>query len=135
MSNAGRSPRRGLAIVAVLLILIVVALVVVGAVLMGARHADLSARRSESVRAIAAAEAGMNMAVREMMVSCDEDGDGTVGAISDDGDDTNNPTFGDASVSVTQSRAGATYTLTSTGVAGLARRRITMMGSTTFWYS
>ena len=34
------------------------------------------------MQAFYAAEAGMNMAIREMMVGRDEDGDGVIGAVS-----------------------------------------------------
>ena len=125
MSNSGQRGRRGVAIVMVLVLLLVVGLIIIGMVLGGGRDAELSIRRWETVQAFYAAEAGMNMAVREMMVSLDEDGDGTVGTISDDGVDANNPTFGSASVYVAQSLAGGIYTLTSTASAGKARRWIT----------
>src|SRR5688572_6539228 len=79
------APRRGAAIVAMITTMLLLGLIGVGMVLGGARDQDLSIKRLETVRAFYAAESGMNMAIRELMVRADEDGDGAIGSISDDG--------------------------------------------------
>jgi Tfp pilus assembly protein PilX len=110
--------------------LIVVVLLVVGAVLVssaavgGAREQHLTVERLSTLRAFYAAEAGMNLAVREILVNLDEDGDGTIGTVSDDGDSSNDPDIGYASVSVTLTTGASTNLLTSHGVSAEARRRV-----------
>jgi hypothetical protein len=104
--------------------LLTVNVIIIGIVLSGARDHDLGARRLETVRSFYAAEAGMNMAIREMMVDVDEDADGTVGTISDDANDANDPDLGSARVVVTESTVGAQTTLSSVGRSGDARREV-----------
>ena len=121
-----RSPevRRAVAIVAVLVLLVVVGLIIVGMVSGGARDQDLTVRRLEACQAFYAAEAGINLSIRELLTAVDEDGDGTAGTISDDGIDATDPAIGTARVVVTATGASPTV-LTSTGRSGTARRRVT----------
>ena len=68
------------------------------------------------------------MSIREMMLPLDDDGDGTVGTISDDGDNGNDPTLGNAQFRVTISLddpAVGQSTLTSEGRSGNSLRRMT----------
>ena len=119
-----RSPRRGTAIIGVIVFLLVVGLIIVGMVLGGARDQILSVRRLETVQAFYAAEGGMNMAIREVMVAVDEDGDGTIGTISDDSNDGTDPTIGTGRVVVTSSYSAPQTTLTSRGRSGLSFRQV-----------
>jgi hypothetical protein len=121
-----RSSRRGSVAAAMLIALILLQLVVAGMVLTGARDQDLMQRRAETVRAFYAAEAGMNMALREAMLGTDADGDGTVGTISDDSNSSNDPSLSGAQVLVTRTVVGGTTTLTSRGRCGAAVREITV---------
>lgn len=116
--------RRGTAAVSMIIVLMLVDLIIVGMVIGGARDHDLTIRRIETIQSFYAAEAGMNMAIREMMVNTDEDGDGTIGTISDDAVPANDPTFGQAQVFVTSAVAAPQTTLTSQGRSGDARRHI-----------
>ncbi|MCZ6835909.1 MAG: hypothetical protein O7G85_09060 [Planctomycetota bacterium] len=116
--------RRGSVAVAVLIVLLLMGLFVVGIVKVGARDQDLGARRLETVRAFYAAEGGINMALREVTLGLDEDNDGSIGTISDDGNDANDPMFGPASVQVELDFSLSTLTLRSRGRAGAARRKI-----------
>ena len=118
------SHRRGAAIVAMITTMLLLGLIGVGMVLGGARDQDLSIKRLETVRAFYAAESGMNMAIRELMVRADEDGDGAIGSISDDGNSANDPTIGSGQCNVTNNTSGATVTLTSNGRSGQATRKI-----------
>jgi hypothetical protein len=111
--------RRGSASVAIIVVLMVVSLIIVGMVLAGARDQDLTVVRLDSVRAQYAADAGASMAVREITRNSDDDGDGVVGSISNDGNSSNDPLIGTARVSVT--RAGST--LDVIGRSSNARRR------------
>nr|AQQ75238.1 hypothetical protein [uncultured bacterium] len=96
-----RSARRGAAVVAVLLAMLVIGFVMIGLVMGGARDQDLTVQRMNTVRAFYATEAGLNMAIREIILSSDEDSDGGIGSISNDNNDANNPRFGTANVFVT----------------------------------
>ena len=116
-----RHPRRGLALVVAVAVLIIINLIVVGIVMGGARDHELTVRRMDTIRSFYAAEAGMNMAIREMMNSADEDLDGGTGTISDDGNPSNDPSLGPAQFFVT-STSGSQTTLTSEGRSGNPRR-------------
>ena len=61
------------------------------------------------------------MAIHEMMKNADEDGDGAIGTISDDGNAANGPTIGQTQVLVTVSIVGPQTTLRSKGRSGDAR--------------
>ena len=119
-----RCRRRGMAAIVMIVLLLILDLIIIRIVIGGARDHDLTVRRAETIQAIYAAEAGMNMAIREIMNGTDEDGDGAIGTISDDATPANDPTFGPAQVLVTSARAGSQTTLTSQGRAGEARREI-----------
>ncbi len=114
--------------VAMVVVLLTIDLVIVGLVVSVGRDHDLTIRRLETVAAAYAAEAGVNMSIRELMLPADEDGDGTTGTISDDGDNGNDPTLGNAQFRVTMSVddpvAGQT-TLISEGRSGQAVRKMT----------
>ena len=125
------SQRRGAAIISVIIVLAILGIALVGAVNAGSREQDLTVRRMDTLRAFYAAEAGMNMAIRELASGVDEDGDGVIGGISDDGDDETGPLIGLARVSVARTEPGGVLTLTSEGRAGESRRRfrVTLSGS------
>lgn len=119
---ATTSHRRGAAALAVIIVMIVIDLIVVGVVLSGSRGHDLAIRRVETVQAFYAAESGLNMAVREVLLDLDEDGDCGVGTISHDGNNGNDPSLGFATVVVTAVPVGQQTTLRSFGRSGAARR-------------
>ncbi len=119
-----RCRHRGAAAIATVVLLLILDLIIIRIVIGGARDHDLTIRRLETIQAFYAAEAGMNMAIREMMSDTDEDGDGAIGTISDDATPANDPTFGQAQVLVTSAVAGPQTTLTSEGRAGDARRNV-----------
>jgi hypothetical protein len=108
-----------------LIIALVIGLLVVsGLVLSTGREQDLTVRRLETIQSFYAAEAGMNMAIREMSTGVDEDADGAVGTISDDGNAANDATFGSAQVGVSLSTDAGITTLTSVGRSGDTERHI-----------
>ena len=110
--------------------LMVINLLVVGMIVSQARDHQLTVRRVETVASFYAAEAGINMSMREMFENADEDGDGWVGAISEDSDPDNDPTIGNAQFFVSTSESspqGPQTTITSEGRSGQARR--TMVSS------
>ncbi len=115
---------RGLAIISVVLILVMIELIVVAIVLDGARDHDLTMRRVETIAAFYAAEAGANMAVREVMEDVDEDLTGVIGEISDDGNAANDPVVGKGRVYATSTVAGAETTVSSIGRSGSATRQV-----------
>lgn len=119
-----RVRRRGAAAIVMVVLLLLINIVVLGLVLGGARDQDLTARRVETIRSFYAAEAGMNMAVRELALGADEDGDATVGSISDDSDDATDPSVGSASVMVSRTDGVTDTVIRSEGRAGEAQRAI-----------
>ncbi len=92
--------RRGVIAVSAVLALIILQLAVVGVIVAGARDQNLTVSRVEGTRALYAAEAGFNMALREAMHKVDEDGDGGIGTISDNDIDGDNPALGGVPFSV-----------------------------------
>ncbi|MBL1216076.1 MAG: hypothetical protein D8M59_01115 [Planctomycetes bacterium] len=123
LHNTRRS--RGAVIAAVVVLLLAANIAIIGFALTVTSDQSIAVDRLDTVRAFYAAEAGVSMAVRELMLSEDEDGDGSIGSISDDGNPDNNPTLPQASVVVTVSTGGGSdVTLTSTGSAGQSRRSL-----------
>jgi len=118
----GLASRRGTVLVAAVVALCVLALITVGLVTAGARDHDLTTRRAETMRAFYALEAGVNMATRELMNNADEDGDGTIGSISNDNSDASDPTIGIARVTVRKDTSGSNTTLRSIGRCGSSMR-------------
>ena len=122
------SDRTGTVIVVFIVVLIMVELIIVTMVTSASRDHDLTVHRAFTVEAFYAAEAGVNMAVRELMEDSDEDGDGTIGSISDDSNDANDPTLGNARFLVTSTPdtpLPGQRTLTSQGRSGETRREMT----------
>lgn len=113
-----------MAAVVMVVVLMMLNLIIIGVVVSGSRDHGLTTRRIETVKAFYAAEAGLNMAFREVLQNADEDGDGLVGSVSDDGDAANDPSVGDGRVMVTNAFASGRTTLSSSGRAGDARREI-----------
>ncbi|MEE8460042.1 MAG: hypothetical protein V3S08_09210 [Phycisphaerales bacterium] len=127
-SENAPGPRRAMVAVVMVAVLITIDLIIVGLVLSAGREHDLTIRRLETVEAAYAAEAGVNMSIRELMLPADDDGDGTTGTISDDGDNGNDPTLGNAQFRVTISVDDPVVgqsTLTSLGRSGSALRKMT----------
>ena len=127
-SENAPGPRRAMVAVAMVAVLLTIDLIIVGLVLSAGRDHDLTIRRLETVEAAYAAEAGVNMSIRELMLPADDDGDGTVGTISDDGDNGNDPTLGNAQFRVTMAvdvPVVGQSTLTSEGRSGGALRKMT----------
>lgn len=127
MRTTSLSTRRGLAIIAVVVTMLTVELVIAAIVLAGARDHDLTVRRVDTDAAFYAAEGGINMAMREAMEDDDEDTDGTIGEISDDGNAANDPVVGKGRVSVASVTVSDVTTLTATGRSGSARRKASMI--------
>ena len=126
--NAPRAPTRpaprATVLIAVVMALVVLQLVVVGVVYLGAREQNLTIYRLDASRAQYAAEAGINMALREVYTSVDEDGDGGIGSISSDGNSANDPVVNGASIVVTATVSGVTTTITSTARTNITKRSI-----------
>ncbi len=126
-AGAPRSRGRAGSVLAVVLVLLLVLEIAVASLLMSSTgEQGIAVDRLETVRANYAAESGTAMALRELILDADEDGDGGIGSISDDGDDQNDPALGTARLRVTVSRAGGMVTITSTGRCGHAERIVQM---------
>lgn len=116
--------RRGSVLAAVIVLLLILEIALASLLMSAAGEQGVGVDRLETLRARCAAEAGAQMALREMLVGIDEDGDGSVGGISDDGDATTDPSIGPARVRVTIEARGGQTVLTSTGRCGRAERII-----------
>ena len=122
---ATASRRRGAVAVVMVLLLIGLQLMIAGAITAPGPEGPLTDARVSAARALYAAEAGVNMAIRESMLALDLDSDGRVGTVSDDGVDGNDPDLGSgARVSVGGTFTPNTARLTSRGRSGPARRAI-----------
>jgi hypothetical protein len=116
--------RRGAAVVAIVLATLVLGFIMIGMVLAGARDQDLNVQRMSTLRAFYAGEGAANMAIRETLQGMDEDGDGGVGSISNDGNPANNPVIGGATVYATTAANAGGMTVSVRGSAGIATRKI-----------
>ncbi|MCP3904913.1 MAG: hypothetical protein GY715_14910 [Planctomycetes bacterium] len=115
---------RGAAAIVMVVLLLVLNLIVMGMVMTGGGDSAISVLNVDGVRAMYATEAGMNMALRELIVNLDEDTDGTVGSISDDANDANDPVVGTAAVVVSRTDGVTNATIRSRGRARDAARAI-----------
>ncbi len=122
--------RRAMAAISMVVVLMIIDLMIISMVVGGARDHDLTVRRMDTIRAFYAAEAGMNMAIRERMLDPpnDEDNDtggAEEGSISDDGDPANDPGFGTPkNTQFVVTLSADKKTLTSTGRSGDAKREM-----------
>lgn len=117
--------RRGAVSAAALVVLVVTAVMVLGSTRTNRTEQDLTVARMQTMRAFYAAESAIQLALREITFATDDDGDGVIGGISDDNDDTNNPFIGQARIHVTSQAAdGGLIALTATAIEGQASRRI-----------
>lgn len=107
--------RRGTVLVAIVIALVVLQFAVVAVVLSGSRDHQLRARRVEGARAFYAAEAAMQLAVREAATGSDLDGDGVVGGVA-------SISFGSGSGRVSATDTGSEITLIASSTVGQARR-------------
>ncbi|MFG0283449.1 MAG: hypothetical protein ACF8R7_03415 [Phycisphaerales bacterium JB039] len=112
--------RRGTALAAFIGALVVVQLLVIAVAVRATHDAELTARASEGMQALYAAEGGLNLAYREIALGVDEDGDGVIGGVSDDGDPDTDPLIGPGSASV----AVLAQSLSARGRSGLSRRSL-----------
>jgi len=117
--QVSNSARRGVASIVLVIVLVVAGFAVVGMVLGGARDQDLSVARVNSLQAFYAAEAGVNLAVREVIDNTDYDGDGEIGSIQSTAA-TESALHG-AVLAVSKNVSGSDITLTSLGVDQNAR--------------
>ncbi len=124
---SGRS-RRASAAVSILLALVLLQVVVATALLTGARQADVSQRALAGMRAQYAADGAMAMSLRELYRNVDEDADGTIGGISQDGVATTDPVIGIAQATTTSSTVGNDTTITiNSRSGGVSSRRVSAL--------
>lgn len=119
-----RRTARGVVAVAMIIAMVIGWLTIVGAVVSGTRDLNQAVHRYHTACAFYAAEGGTNMAIREIMLGLDEDGDGIIGSISDDGNDADNPVIDRARVWVHKDVAVGNLGLSSHGDCGATRRKI-----------
>ncbi|HZW07973.1 MAG TPA: hypothetical protein VFF65_12695 [Phycisphaerales bacterium] len=93
-THTPRRARRASILVATVVGLTVLLLVVSTIVLAGGRESELAAMRIQEARTVYAADAGANMALREVRRALDLDADGAIGTISNDNNAANDPAIG-----------------------------------------
>lgn len=125
-SNAKGRRRRGAVGIGSVVALVFLQLLLVGGIVTGARDQGQSVQRLNTMRAFYAAEGAMNMAIREMVNNADEDGDGTIGSISNDGNSANDPVIGTSQVYVVKSASGTVFALTSRARCDQCRRQLVL---------
>ena len=116
--------RRGAIGIGMIAVLIVVEMIVIVSVINNSLSHDMTLQRIDTNQAFYASEAGMAVAYREALLNTDEDGDGTIGSISDDNNPNNNPQVGSGTVMVAKSVNLSTTTLTAYGISHKAHRKI-----------
>ena len=127
IKNQGAT-RRGSAAISILLALVLLQVVVAAALLTGTRQSDVSQRALAGMRAQYAADGAMAMSLRELYNNVDEDGDGTVGGISQDGVATTDPVIGLAQAFTTSSTVGTDTTITiNSRSASVSSRRVSAL--------
>lgn len=119
-----RANQRGTTILIIVVLLAASAMVLAGVVESGSREQYVATQRLSTLRSFYAAEGGMNMAMRELALGSDEDGDGTIGGISADDLDENDQPIGAALVAVAAVDEGDGVLLTAVGRAGETRRSL-----------
>lgn len=119
-----RPSRRGTVVVAVIVALVVLQILVYAVSVAGSRDQDLTTRRLEAARSYYAAEAVVNMSLREIGRNQDEDGNGTIGTVFSSGTAPTIGTGGGSAWTTAVTSSGVT-TLTASGASGLATRTIT----------
>ncbi len=129
--SGGHRAARGSAAISILLALVLLQVVVAAALLTGTRQADISQRALAGVRAQYAADGAMAMSLREVYANVDEDADGSIGGISQDGVTTSDPVIGFAQAAATATTAGndTTITINSRSAASSSRRVSTVVRS------
>ncbi|HYC99638.1 MAG TPA: hypothetical protein VEB22_00295 [Phycisphaerales bacterium] len=108
--------RRGSILVASVVGLALLLMVASTMVLAGGREAELATLRMQEARTVYAADAGANMALREIKRGSDLDADGEVGGVSNDKDAENDPAIGGAKAGqrvFVASNGSNTYTVTA----------------------
>lgn len=123
------TPRHGAIALGMVIALVVLQLVVVTALVSGVRDHDATRSRLESSRAFYATDSAVSMALRELYRYTDEDGDGSIGGVSSDGNASNDPLFVTGRAAATIAPAGSNFSITSSGRAGnlLCRQVVTFV--------
>lgn len=98
---ARRAPGgRGAIATALVLAIVLLGVAVTAATVAAGSRLGLASLRTENLRAVAACDGGMQLALAEIASGLDTDGDGTVGGVSDNGLTADDPTLDGASVAV-----------------------------------
>lgn len=124
--RAQRQPphRRGSAVIAVILVLVVVQFAIIGVVLASSRDQDASLNRLSAAQSLYAAEGVANMALREIGMNADEDGDGGIGSISASAAQADPVIGGGAASAVITPGSDGASTVQIVGAANAAHRAI-----------
>lgn len=120
LRKPGGATRRGGVLAVLLVVLGVVSIAALGSVTPAADETMLAAARVERVRASYAADAGIAVALAEVISGSDMDGDGKPGTLSDNSNAGDDPQVGLARVVVTAESGSTQTVLTSRGRCGVS---------------
>ncbi|MCE7973624.1 MAG: hypothetical protein DYG92_04755 [Leptolyngbya sp. PLA1] len=113
--------QRGVIATALVLAIVLLGVAVSAASVLASSQISLASLRAENLRATAACDAGLQLALAEISAWNDSDGDGTIGGISDNGIDADDPAFDGASCRARRVEG----LITVTGVCGSAQHVLT----------
>ena len=99
--------------VALIIALIILQVAIVGVLVSGTRDQINTRTRLEAIRVRYAALGASQMALREIYLGTDIDGDGGIGSISNDGNSANDPLINGIKVTVARSVSGSSTTNSS----------------------
>jgi len=119
--------RQGAAAVATVILLVLLNLIILGMVGRSASDQDIAVTQVAAVQTAYAAEAAVSLAMAEIMNNSDIDGDGTLGSISNDGNDDNNPLIGGIPVKVSRTDLDEGTRLLASAASANCRRTIQCM--------
>ncbi|MCC6951503.1 MAG: hypothetical protein IT433_08650 [Phycisphaerales bacterium] len=89
--------RRGAIATALVLAIVLLGVAVTAATVAAGSGLGLASLRVDHLRAVAACDAGLQLSLAELAAGLDTDGDGTIGGVSDNGIDADDPTLEGAS--------------------------------------
>lgn len=108
--------RRGAVATALVLAIVLLGVAVTAATVAASSGLGLASLRADHLRTVAACDAGLQLSLAELASGLDTDGDGTIGGISDNGIDADDPTL-DGAAFLVAVEDGTLVTMASCGEA------------------
>lgn len=128
LAKPRHNQQRGMIAVALIIALIILQVAIVGVLVSGTRDQINTRTRLEAIRVRYAALGASQMALREIYLGTDIDGDGGIGSVSNDGNSANDPIINGVGITVARSVSGGStiLTVTATGATCTHKSQITL---------